>query len=236
MTEAVRLAKRVAEQLSCSRRVAELYIEGGWVMVDGVVVEEPHHRVQDEIITLHPKASPTPLEPVTILLHLPAGAGALTPETYLTAANRAAEDFTGIRPLKRHLTKLAVNAPLEAGASGMLLLTQDWRVSRRLTEAAADIEHEYIAEVSGTLAADGLSKLNHGPLLPGAPHPSVKVSWQSETKLRFAIKGPQPGQITQLCAAVGLTVLALKRIRIGRVSMAGMAAGQWRYLPATTRF
>lgn len=236
MTEPVRLAKRLAELLSCSRRVAELYIEGGWVMVDGVVVEESHHRVQDEAITLHPEASPTPLEPITMLLHLPAEAGDVVPEAYLTATNRAAEDRTGIRQLKRHLVKLAVNAPLEAGASGMLILTQDWRVSRRLTEDATDIEHEYIVEVRGTLAADGLQKLSRGPLLPGLPHPVVKVSWQSETKLRFAIKGPQPGQIRQLCEAVGLTVIALKRIRIGRVSMAGLAAGQWRYLPATTRF
>lgn len=236
MTEPVRLAKRVAELLSCSRRVAELYIEGGWVMVDGVVVEEPHHRVQDETITLHPDANPTPLEPVTILLHLPAGAAELSPESYLTAANRAPDDHTGIRQLKRHFAKLAVNAPLEAGASGMLILSQDWRVSRRLTEDAADIEQEYIVEVSGRLAADGLDKLNRGPLLSGARHPLVKVSWQSETKLRFAIKGPQPGQITQLCEAVGLTVLALKRIRIGRVSMAGLPTGQWRYLSASTRF
>ena len=39
-----RLAKRVAAMLSCSRREAELYIEGGWVRVEGVVVEEPQFR------------------------------------------------------------------------------------------------------------------------------------------------------------------------------------------------
>ena len=40
-----RLAKRLAAQLPCSRREAELYIEGGWVQVDGVVVEAPGARV-----------------------------------------------------------------------------------------------------------------------------------------------------------------------------------------------
>ena len=48
MTEPVRLAKRLAEMLSCSRREAEQYIEGGWVSVDGVVVEEPEFRVQNQ--------------------------------------------------------------------------------------------------------------------------------------------------------------------------------------------
>jgi 23S rRNA pseudouridine2604 synthase len=39
MTEPVRLAKRLAEMLACSRREAEQYIEGGWVTVDGVTLK-----------------------------------------------------------------------------------------------------------------------------------------------------------------------------------------------------
>lgn len=45
MSEPVRLSKRLIEQLGCSRREAELYIEGGWVTVDGVVVEQPQFKV-----------------------------------------------------------------------------------------------------------------------------------------------------------------------------------------------
>ncbi|MGQ3152632.1 S4 domain-containing protein, partial [Brevundimonas mediterranea] len=46
--EPQRLAKRLAAQLPCSRRDAEHYIAGGWVRVDGTVVEEPMARVRDE--------------------------------------------------------------------------------------------------------------------------------------------------------------------------------------------
>ena len=42
------------------------------------------------------------------------------------------------------------------------------------------------------------------------------MSWQNETKLRFALKGIRPGQIPAMCEAVGLRVLGIKRIRIGR--------------------
>ena len=45
MSEPVRLSKRLAELIACSRREAELYIEGGWVLVDGEVVEEPQFKV-----------------------------------------------------------------------------------------------------------------------------------------------------------------------------------------------
>jgi 23S rRNA pseudouridine2604 synthase len=46
----------------------------------------------------------------------------------------------------------------------------------------------------------------------------------------------QPGQIAHMCKSVGLQVLALKRLRIGRVSMAKLPPGQWRYLMPHERF
>ncbi|MFH7572369.1 RNA-binding protein, partial [Pseudomonas syringae pv. tagetis] len=49
--------------------------------------------------------------------------------------------------------------------------------------------------------------------------PAVKASWQNENRLRFAIINPQPGFIALLCEAVGLKVVAMRRIRIGGVSM-----------------
>ncbi|MCY1552658.1 hypothetical protein D9M68_890660 [compost metagenome] len=62
------------------------------------------------------------------------------------------------------------------------------------------------------------------------------MSWQSETRLRFAVKGIAPQWVPWMCEQVGLRVTALKRIRIGRIPMAAMPPGQWRYLPAGERF
>ena len=71
MTEAIRLAKRLIEIVHCSRREAELYIAGGWVMVDGQVVEAPQFMVSDQSVTLHPDASLTPIAPITLIYHQP---------------------------------------------------------------------------------------------------------------------------------------------------------------------
>ncbi|HSV52136.1 MAG TPA: RNA pseudouridine synthase [Burkholderiaceae bacterium] len=233
MTEPVRLAKRLAELLSCSRRDAEQYIEGGWVLVDGEVVEEPQHRVLEHKVELLPGAELGDLPPVTLLLHKPAGVLAhedsapLVP--LLGRASHAADDRSGVRPLKKHFSRLTLCAPLETAASGLVVLSQDWRVVRKLREDAALMEQELVVEVSGSLDPDGLERL-------GRSMPSLKVSWQSETRLRFAVKGPQPGQVAWLCEQAGLQVLAVKRIRIGRVPMAGLVPGQWRYLPAHAKF
>ena len=39
-----------------------------------------------------------------------------------------------------------------------------------------------------------------------------------------------------MCEAVGLRVLALKRIRIARLPLAKLPEGQWRYLQGWERF
>ncbi|HTN66580.1 MAG TPA: RNA pseudouridine synthase [Burkholderiaceae bacterium] len=241
MTEAIRLAKRLAASLPCSRGEAERYIAGGWVLVDGQVVEEPGLRVlPQQRVELLPQASAAALEPVTLLLHKPAGTraevAALLP--LLTQEAHAADDHTRIRFLKRHLDGLTLVAPLEAAASGLQVLTQDWRVARKLVDDLASTEQEYIVEVGGAAgaAADSLARLNQGLRWNGKLLAPAKVSWQSETRLRFALKAPQAGQIAATCEQAGLTVLSVKRIRIGRVPMAGLPLGQWRYLAGYQRF
>ena len=57
-----------------------------------------------------------------------------------------------------------------------------------------------------------------------------------ELWLRFAFKGIRPGQIPQMIERVGLRLLAIKRIRIGRIPMGDLAVGEWRYLPVYKRF
>lgn len=234
MTEALRLAKRVAAMAGCSRREAELYIEGGWVRVDGIVVEEPQHRVtEDQRIELDPAATAVALEPVTLLLHKPAGAGVPEALRMLTPAGHAGNQ-PAVRIVQRHFAHLTPLLPLPAQASGLAVFSQQPGVIRRLTEDA--LEQEVIAEVAGEAAADALPRLCHGLVCQGRALPPVKVSWQSERRLRFALKGISPELVPWMCEQVGLRVVSLKRIRIGRVPMAGLPEGQWRFLRRDERF
>lgn len=236
MSDPVRLSKRLAEQLPCSRREAELYIEGGWVTVDGQVVEEPQFKVQEQAIALLPGAKAESQPPITLLLHKPAGVDAEQAVELLCAASRAADDASGMHLLKRHLQRLSVPLALEPEACGLLVLTQNWGVIRKLTDDFGKIEQEYIVEVAGTLEPEQLKQLQFGLTYRGRPLTPCKVSWQSETRLRFALKAPQPGQIAHVCRTVGLQVQGIRRIRIGRLAMAKLQPGQWRYLGAQERF
>jgi 23S rRNA pseudouridine2604 synthase len=233
--EGIRLAKRVADIVPCSRGEAERYIAGGWVTVDDAVVDDPATRVTPaQAVALLPGAEPVEPAPVTILLHKPAGvdaAGALAsivPETLAASPNA--------RFLRRHLARLTIVTPLEQDASGLLVLSQDWRVTRKLVEDGARIEQEYVAEVTGAIPEDGLSRLNAGMRVQSRATVPLKVSWQSEARLRLAGKDMRPGQVAAMCAEVGLTVKSLRRLRVGRVALGQLPAGRWRYLLETERF
>ena len=240
MSEPVRLAKRVADLARCSRTDAEQYVKNGWVRVDGRVVEDPAHPVSTEAVVVDPAARVEAVEPATLLLHKPAGfdtiSGPRPAAALVSPATRWPEDPSGVALLERHFHRLTPLVPLEAEASGLMVLTQDGRVWRRLTEDRDDIEQEYVVEVRGEIAPYGLRKLNHGLHYNGRPLPPCKVSWQNEVRLRFALKGVQGGQLRDMCAQVGLEVVSIRRLRIGKVSLAKMPVGLWRYLPVGERF
>ncbi len=236
-----RLAKRVAAMMACSRREAEQYIAGGWVRVDGQLVEEPQFRVLEQKIEVDRNASLIGDGAVTLLLHKPAdcpdGAAALA---LLRANRQLANDPSAVRPLKRHFAGLNSLVALETGASGLLVFSQDWRVVRKLTEDADLIEHEIIVEIEGQVSSDALERLNCGLSADAKPLPRVRVSVNSgnetSSKLRFAVKGSHPGLLAYLCERLGLKILGMKRLRVGRVAMGQLPLGQWRYLQSHERF
>lgn len=252
-----RLAKRVALMVPCSRSEAEQYIEGGWVSVNGQVVEEPQFRIQNQTVTMDPNASLLELNSITIVMHKPADWIDGTEEslaklnrnarrapfddarTLLVAAKHMAKDPSGIRMLQRHFKALTAAVPLENAASGLIVFTQDWRVERKLTEDMGSMEHEVIVDVAGEVTPQALHLLNR-TLDSDENLPQAKVSINSNTpersKLRFAIKGAHRGLIAYLCERAKLEILDMRRIRLGRVALADLPVGQWRYLAPHEKF
>jgi 23S rRNA pseudouridine2604 synthase len=129
---------------------------------------------------------------------------------------------------------------MDSRASGLVVFTQDGRVVRKLAEDADVIEHEVTVEVAGQVTPGQLRTLAdpvqfHERLLAPAKA-SISSNTDTETRLRFALKGERPGQIDYLCNSAGLQIRSVKRIRVGRVALGPLAPGQWRYLAEHERF
>ncbi len=240
--EGIRLAKRVAADTGCSRREAELLIENGAVQVDGRRVEVPESRVMPgQQVDVDKNARPEPVQVVTIVLNKPPKIDFDAPITKLLfAAKRTADDSSQRPTLQRHFANQRCLTPLETGASGLIVFTQDPRIERKLIEDAGLMEYEVMVDVAGEVSPQALHRLNQSPVIDGrAMLPSkVSVGRQSDeiTGLRFAMKGAWPGQVAQMCDSVDLRIVAMKRIRVGRVPLSGLAVGEWRYLLPHEKF
>jgi 23S rRNA pseudouridine2604 synthase len=249
-----RLSKRVMQLRGCSRREAEQYIEGGWVKVDGVVVEEPQHRVSTQQVSLDPHASLLNLTPVTLILHKPADwldgregdkpsrhpPSPLNALSLLTPAHHSTHDRSGVRVLKPHFRGLQFSVPLEQGASGLLVFTQDWRIQRKLMEQMGTMEHELMVDVAGEVTLDMLQPMERAFKDERHRLPPAKVSLSSSSPerstLRLAVKGAHLGLASYLCELAGLEILALRRLRLGRVKLGELEPGAWRYIARDERF
>ncbi|HEY2928091.1 pseudouridine synthase [Piscinibacter sp.] len=244
----LRLSKRMSELGIASRREADEWIAKGWVRVDDQVVSELGSRVlPQQRITVDAKAKFQQAQKVTVLLNKPVGFVSGQAEdgyepavVLVTPPNQWRDDHSGTRFLREHLRGLAPAGRLDIDSVGLLVLTQDGRIARQLIGEDSEIEKEYLVRVQtvdgSALPASGLALLNHGLELDGEALRPAQVEWVNDDQLRFVLKEGKKRQIRRMCEAVGLKVLGLKRVRIGRVMLGELPSGQWRYLRADERF
>jgi 23S rRNA pseudouridine2604 synthase len=239
-----RLAKRMSELGLCSRREADVWIENGWVKVDGKVETTLGVRVaRDARIEIDPAAARHQDELVTFILNKPVGYVSGQPEdghepamVLLKPENHWEEDPSRRKFTASHLRGLAPAGRLDIDSTGLIVFTQDGRIAKHLIGQDSDVEKEYLVRVEGTIVEGGLELLRHGLELDGVRLKPAQVSWANEDQLRFALREGRKRQIRRMCEMVGLVVTGLKRVRTGRVPLGKLPVGKWRYLGKDERF
>jgi len=260
----VRLNKRMADLGLCSRREADEWIARGWVKVNGQPAVMGQPVPPDAQVEVAPQARHQQSGQVTILLHKPVGYVSGQPEdgheaaaTLIGAPSQWRGDARmpadGRRFAPEHTRNLAPAGRLDIDSTGLLVLTQDGRVARTLIGENSGVEKEYLVrvhfapngpqgvgvvtqDVQGVFPARQLALLRHGLSLDGQALRPAQVDWQNPEQLRFVLTEGKKRQIRRMCEQVGLHVVGLKRIRIGRVLLGNLPVGQWRFLGADERF
>ena len=238
----MRLSKRMSELGIASRREADEWIAAGLVRVDDQIVKELGSRVVvGQRITVDAKARYQQAQRVTVLINKPVGFVSGQAEdgyepavVLVTPANQWREDRSGTRFLREHLRSLVPVGRLDIDSVGLLVLTQDGRVAKQLIGEDSDVEKEYLVRVataSGKRLPDAsLALLCHGLELDGEALRPALVEWVNDDQLRFVLQQGKKRQIRRMCEAVGMQVLGLKRVRIGKVMLGDLPPGCWRYL------
>ena len=242
--EQVRISKILSEKGLCSRREADRYIEQGLVLLDGEVVSELGTRAfRSQKVELMKKASSIQASKATVILNKPVGyISHLDDEKEFTPASSliTPDNFyinNNIRQNSRfNTTGLAPAGRLDIDSSGLLVLTQDGRIAKQIIGENAIIEKEYLVRIDGTLNDTSMDLLNHGLTLDDYKLKPAKVFWQNEDQLSFTLIEGRHRQIRRMCDLVGVTVVGLKRVRIGNVRLGDIPTKRWRFLNSNESF
>lgn len=141
---------------------------------------------------------------------------------------------------------------LDFDSEGLLLLSDDGQLIRRLAHPASGTEKTYLVQVEGEPRPDQLARLakgitlNDGPTLPAEvrPVPVPEWLWPREPPVRFrksvpdtwlelSLREGRNRQVRRMTAKVGLPTLRLIRVSVGPYGLDDLAPGATRVLDAT---
>lgn len=158
------------------------------------------------------------------------------------------DEGTGHPTLKQYIDVPAVYAAgrLDRDSEGLLLLTDDGSLIKRLTDPKHHVQKTYWVMVEGDPVSEKLAQLEGGLRLkdyislpakariipaPGLPPRSQPMTPHGPTAwLEIKLREGKKRQVRHMTAAVGLPTLRLVRVAIGRVHLGTLAPGKWRDL------
>ena len=233
--ELIRLNKFISKNSLVSRRTADRLILQGRILLNGEKVKELGIKIDPEKDTVYIDGKKVEIqdEKVYYILNKPVG--------YITTLSdpRGRKKVTDLVP---RYPKVYPVGRLDYDSSGLLILTNDGDLAYKLTHPKFEKEKEYRVVVklssykvksSGELQSlkELINQFKSGVRLKEglAKADNVKILKQEGDKISFNMTLHQGWnrQIRRMCVTIGLDVLLLKRIRIGKLKIGNIKEGTW---------
>lgn len=222
-----RLQKFIARAGVASRRHAEKLITSGRVKVNGIVVKELGTKINPDIDTVTVDNKPVKAEEkVYLLLNKPKG--------YVTTLYdpQGRPIITDI--LKNVRERVYPVGRLDYDTEGLLLVTNDGQLTYALTHPRHEVPKTYRALVKGVPSREKINQMRNGLMLSDGPTAPAKVRLLGRKKdnglLEITIHEGRNRQVKRMCEHIGHPVLELKRVKLGNLTLKGLATGQYRHL------
>lgn len=228
--EEIRLQKYLAECGVASRRKAEEYILDGKVQVNGNIVLELGTKInpdKDEVYFNNKKVTRTNNN-VYILLNKPIG--------YVTTTKDQFNRETVLDLIKGINQRVVPVGRLDMYTSGALILTNDGDFTYKVTHPSHEITKTYTATLGGIITNEEVEKLRQGIEIEDYITRPAKVkilktdTEKNISRIEITIHEGKNRQVRKMCEAVGRSVKALHRTKIGNIDVKDLKIGEWRYL------
>ncbi len=224
----VRLQKYLASCGVASRRGSEEIIRSGRVKVNGETVREMGVQIDEEadVITVDDAVVQPEKKMIYIMLNKPVG--------FVTTVTDDKGRDTVMELVSDIPARIYPVGRLDYDTEGLLLMTNDGDLTYRITHPKNNVEKTYVAEVTGNVTMDTLTRLRRGVVIDGVKTSPAKVevvgATQLGTKLEITIHEGRNRQVRKMFEAVGCIVKRLKRTREAGLILGHVPLGRWRKL------
>lgn len=227
-TDGEKIAKVIARAGICSRRDAEKLVADGRVSVDGKAITSPAARVGAHNAVMVdgrplPAAEPTRLW----RFHKPAG---------LVTTHRDPEGRpTVFERLPPGLPRVVSVGRLDVNSEGLLLLTNDGEMARRLEHPAQGWLRRYRVRLFGKVTQDDLDRLAKGTTIAGVKYGPVQAELERAKGVyswaTVALREGKNREVKRLMEHLGLRVARLIRVSFGPFQLGQLAEGAVEEIP-----
>lgn len=221
--ETVRLNKYLAECGVCSRRDGDKLIASGKVTVDGRTAVMGERVTGMETIAVQGKILSGRNQKIVLAYYKPVGVTCTERDKY---AEKTVTEEIG------YPVRVTYAGRLDKDSEGLLLLSNDGELIRRMMKASEKHEKEYRVRTKQTLTEEFLQKMSGGVYLKELDVTTRPCTVEQIDRNTFRIVLTQGlnRQIRRMCRELGFDVTALKRVRVLSVTLDGLAPGEYREL------
>ena len=223
-----RIAKVLARAGLCSRRDAERWIADGRVSINGEVLTSPAVTVGDDAdIRVDGAPLPEPQRARLWRYHKPAG----LVTTHRDEKGRA----TVFAALPKELPRLISVGRLDLNSEGLLLLTNDGALARRLELPATGWLRRYKVRVHGIVDPARLAALEKGVRIDGIAYGSIRVQLERQQGtnawLAMGLREGKNREVRRVLDHLGYPVTRLIRLSYGPFQLGHLARGAIEEVP-----
>jgi len=217
-----RIAKVLARAGLCSRRDAERWIAEGRVAVDGTVLTSPAVTVTAESqIRVDGKPLPEPERARLWRFHKPAG--------LVTTHKDEKGRPTVFGALPAELPRLVSIGRLDLNSEGLLLLTNDGALARRLELPATGWVRRYKVRVHGFVDPARLAALARGTTVDGIAYGPIRAQLDrqqgSNAWITLSLQEGKNREVRRVLEHLGYPVTRLIRLAYGPFQLGHLARG-----------
>ncbi len=226
---AERIAKVMARAGLCSRREAERWIAEGRVAVNGKRLDTPAVTVaDDDRITVDGKPIPARQATRLWLYHKPRGR--------VTTARDPQGRPTVFADLPAEMPRVVSVGRLDLNSEGLLLLTNDGELKRRLELPATGWTRRYRVRVHGEIDPAALAPLAKGIAIAGIRYGPVRATLDRQQGgnawLTMSLTEGKNREVRRICEHMGWQVSRLIRVAYGPFQLGHLAPGAVAEVPA----